>query len=329
MLNEKCVLIGSKGLPYRWHGVNCIFQKSKGARIENVLYIRGPLLQFTPPSMQPTASTALSTGTVASQQLTLNLSLSDYLPGIQVQDGFRFRRGQEAFLAKLAVAFDKGEMNHLGVFVPGYGKTITALASFVMAHAMGLARKLVVFVPRGNLRDQYADPEELAQVMRWLGAPPFSFCVADSDRVFLKNLRTQIIITTYQYASGEGGHKALQQLCGTAPCMFIFDEVHHLSEDGLWASKIEQLDHTCSVALSGTPIRSDNKALFGVPFETGENGEQYYHALHEVSLRDAHREGKILKHVEAHVFDYKLEMVRQDRNVMSAEFNKELSGRGR
>ena len=236
----------------------------------------------------------------------------DALPGIVLTNGFRFRHGQEAFLTKLADAFRRGEMNHLGVFVPGYGKTITALASFLVARALGVAEKLVVFVPRGNLRDQYADPKELAEVFSNLGAPPLSFCVADSERVFLKNLDTQIIITTYQYASGEGGHRALLEYCKRGRALFVFDEVHHLSEDGLWAQRIEQFPHAASVALSGTPMRSDNKTLFGVPFVVGDDGDQYYEALHEVTMRDAHEEGNILKRVDAHVVDYRLKMVRGD-----------------
>ncbi|MEO1477667.1 MAG: DEAD/DEAH box helicase family protein [Bacteroidota bacterium] len=234
------------------------------------------------------------------------------LPGIRLQGGFRFRRGQQAFLTRLAATFERGERNHLGVFVPGYGKTITALASFVIAYRMRVAKKLVVFVPRGNLRDQYADPTELSQVFRNLGAPPFSFCVADSDRVFLKNIDTQIVVTTYQYASGEGGHAALLKYCRTAPCLFVFDEVHHLADDGLWAQRIADLPFEASVALSGTPMRSDNKTLFGVPFDAGPDGEQYYRALHEVTMREAHAEGGILKEVEAHVVDYHLQMVRED-----------------
>jgi len=237
---------------------------------------------------------------------------SRLIPGVYPRNGFKFRRGQEIFLAKLGSALQRGQNNHLGVFVPGYGKTITALSSFVVAHSLGIAKKLVVFVPRGNLRDQYADPKELSQVLYNLGAPPFSYCVADSEQVFLKNLDTTIIITTYQYASGKGGHQALLRFCQAAPCMFVFDEVHHLSDDGLWASKIEQFPFTCSVALSGTPMRSDNKTLFGVPFETRENAEQYYVSLHEVTMRDAHAEGKILKRVKAHTVDYKLKMKRGD-----------------
>ncbi len=251
-----------------------------------------------------------------SDEAANNSSLSDLwpgdLPGIQVQNGFRFRRGQELFLRKLAAAFARDEMNHLGVFVPGYGKTITALASFIVALRMGVADKLVVFVPRGNLRDQYADPQELGNLFRNIGAPPLSFCVADSEAVFLKNINTQIIITTYQYASGRGGHRALMEYCRSGRCMFIFDEVHHLSDDGTWASRIQHFPHVCSVALSGTPMRSDNKTLFGVPFESGPDGDQFYVALHEVTLRDAHEEGRILKTVAAHVVDYRLKMVRED-----------------
>src|SRR5438105_1195569 len=68
------------------------------------------------------------------------------IPGVYPRNGFKFRRGQEIFLGKLAGALQRGEDNHLGVFVPGYGKTITALASFVVAHSLGIAKKLVVFV---------------------------------------------------------------------------------------------------------------------------------------------------------------------------------------
>ena len=234
------------------------------------------------------------------------------LPGITLQKGFRFRRGQHQFLYKLAEALGRGEESHLGVFVPGYGKTITALAAFVIARHLGRAERLVVFVPRGNLRDQYADPEALSRLFRDLGAPPFTFCVADSERVFLKNLGTQIIITTYQYASGRGGHKALMRYCRAAPCLFVFDEIHHLATDSTWSTQIEQFPSACSLGLSGTPMRSDNKTLFGVPFEVGGDGEQYYVALHEVTMRDAHEEGGILKRVEAHAIDYRLKMVRED-----------------
>ena len=234
------------------------------------------------------------------------------LPGITVQPGFRFRSGQVRFLKKLASAFDAGEFNHLGVFVPGYGKTITALASFVIAHAMGVAQKLVVFVPRGNLRDQYADKKEMGHLFQSIGAPRFSFAVADSDKVFLKNLNTQIIITTYQYASGANGAQALRQYCEHAPCMFVFDEVHHLADDGTWATVISTFRSSSSIALSGTPVRSDSKSLYGVPVEKGKEGEGFYKALHEVTLKDAHSEGKILKRVEAHVVDYHLTMLRED-----------------
>ncbi len=241
---------------------------------------------------------------------------STLLPGITLREGFRLRAGQYAFLQKLADALRNGNMSHLGVFVPGYGKTITALASFVMAKHLNIVEKLVVFVPRGNLRDQYADARELATVFRHLGAPALTFCVADSERTFLKNLHTDIIITTYQYASGKGGNEALKRFCTGAACMFVFDEVHHLSEDGSWAGSITQFPFVCSVALSGTPMRSDNKSLFGVPTETrmAADGKQiqFYTPLHETLLRDAHAEGRILKRVAVHIIDYTVKLKNTD-----------------
>jgi superfamily II DNA or RNA helicase len=242
------------------------------------------------------------------------------IPGITLSGGFRFRRGQHEFLYKLAYVLQHGERNHLGVFVPGYGKTITALASFLVARTLCVAQKLVVFVPRGNLRDQYANPAELSALMRNLGAPPLSFCVADSERTFLKNLHTDVIITTYQYASGRGGSAALEQFCKRARCMFVFDEVHHLSEDGTWAANIKKFPFACSVALSGTPMRSDNKSLFGVPLDVQHGGDgritQFYKPLHEVLLRDAHAEGRILKKVAAHVIDYHIKLKNTDTGAV-------------
>ena len=234
------------------------------------------------------------------------------IPGLALRDGFALRDGQSAFLRAWAEALESGERNALGVFVPGYGKTITALAAFLVARALGVADRLVVFVPRGNLRDQYADGAELARVFQALGAPPVSFCVADSDRVFLKNLDVEVVITTYQYASGERGNDALVAFCRQAKALFVFDEVHHLATDGTWARAVERFPHAASVALSGTPLRSDNKTLFGVPFTTDDDGFQYYHALHEVGMRQAHAEGAILKRVDAHVVDYTVRMVRTD-----------------
>ena len=237
-----------------------------------------------------------------------------HLPGISIRPPFAFRTGQLHFLHKLSTRLLQNDNYHLGVFVPGYGKTITALASFVIARHLKKAHKLIVFVPRGNLRDQYADAKELSSVLRNLGAPPLTFCTADSDKTFLKNASTDIIITTYQYASGKTGNAALQAFASKEKCMFVFDEVHHLSDEGTWAKAINNLPHTCSVALSGTPVRSDNKALFGVPFEI-KNDERFYSALHEVLLRDAHEEGKILKRVSVNMIDYKIKL----RNIDTQE----------
>ena len=234
------------------------------------------------------------------------------LPGVRLGDGFSFRDGQRAFLAKWAEALERGERNALGVFVPGYGKTITALAAYVVARALGVCDRLVVFVPRGNLRDQYADADELAQVFHWLGAGSVTYCAADSDRTFLKNLDTEVVVTTYQYASGERGNDALVEYCRRAKALFVFDEVHHLATDGTWARAIERFPHAASVALSGTPMRSDSKTLFGVPTTTDAEGFEYYDALHEVGMREAHAEGGILKRVDAHVVDYSVRMVRTD-----------------
>lgn len=239
----------------------------------------------------------------------------DNLPGLQPASGFSFRHGQRAFLIKLVEAYQEGRMDHLGVFVPGYGKTLTALASFAVARAMGICDRLVVFVPRSNLQDQYADPDEMARMLRWIGAPPMRFCVADSSRVFLKN-PIPIVVATYQYTCGTSGNRSLQRYCKGGSPLFVLDEIHHLPEQGTWSQAVGQLPYRSLIGLSGTPLRSDGQPLFGVPYDsvTTDDGreEHRYRALHEVSLRDAHAEGQILKRIEAHVVDYTIRMVEED-----------------
>ena len=243
-------------------------------------------------------------------------SRPDSLPGLSPAPNFQFRDGQRAFLRKLAAAYERGEREHLGVFVPGYGKTLIALASFAVARAQGVADRLVVFVPRGNLRDQYADADEMARMLQWIGAPPMPFCVADSSEVYLKNPDIPIVIATYQYACGDSGNQSLHRYCRPGRPLFVLDETHHLPEEGTWSAAVDALPHDALIGLSGTPMRSDGEPLFGMPKDviTNDDGSEsvYYRALHEVGLRDAHAEGEILKRVEAHVVDYAITMVEED-----------------
>ena len=238
------------------------------------------------------------------------------LPGLDPAADFSFREGQRAFLVKLAKAYQEGRTDHLGVFVPGYGKTLTALASFAVARAMGVCDRLVVFVPRSNLQEQYADADEMARMLRWIGAPRMPFCVADSDRVFVKNPDLPIVIATYQYACGQSGNRDLQRYCNQGAPLFVLDEIHHLPEEGTWSQAVGRLPYDSLIGLSGTPLRSDGKPLFGVPHDvvqTKSGGEElHYRALHEVGLSDAHAEGEILKRIEAHIIDYTVTMVEED-----------------
>ena len=244
-----------------------------------------------------------------------NVDAAD-LPGLDPADDFSFRDGQLAFLAKLARAYQEGRTDHLGVFVPGYGKTLTALASFAVARAMGVCDSLVVFVPRSNLQEQYADADEMARMLRWIGAPRMPFCVADADRVFVKNPDIPIVIATYQYACGQSGNRDLQRYCNQGSPLFVLDEIHHLPEEGTWSQAVGRLPYDSLIGLSGTPLRSDGKPLFGVPHDVVESNdgreELHYRALHEVGLSDAHAEGEILKRIEAHIIDYTVTMVEED-----------------
>jgi superfamily II DNA or RNA helicase len=153
-------------------------------------------------------------------------------------------------------------------------------------------------------------------MLRWIGAPRMPFCVANSDRVFVKNPDIPIVIATYQYACGPSGNSDLQRYCSQGSPLFVLDEIHHLPEEGTWSQAVGRLPYDSLIGLSGTPLRSDGQPLFGVPHDvvpTNDGREElHYRALHEVSLRDAHAEGQILKRIEAHVIDYTITMVEED-----------------
>ena len=95
--------------------------------------------RFAAPRRSPVSSPA--------RPLPADAPLGVALPGIRLRDGFALREGQRIFLERWAELLRGTERNALGVFVPGYGKTITALASYVVARALGIADRLVVFVP--------------------------------------------------------------------------------------------------------------------------------------------------------------------------------------
>jgi len=158
------------------------------------------------------------------------------------------RAWQAAFLARHAAATDR---DFLLVATPGAGKT---LAACLAARAAG-CEQLVVVCPTTALRSQWADAADRVGLHldpRWRNAD--GAWRADADGV---------AVTYQQVASAPDlfAHHLAR------PTFVVLDEVHHAGESATWGTALRGAfgDARRRLALSGTPFRSDARAI---PFVT-------------------------------------------------------------
>ena len=158
------------------------------------------------------------------------------------------RAWQAAFLARHAAATGR---DFLLVATPGAGKT---LAACLAARAAG-CEQLIVVCPTTALRSQWADAADrlgLHLDPRWRNAD--GAWRSDVDGV---------AVTYQQVASAPDlfAHHLAR------PTFVVLDEIHHAGESATWGTALRAAfgDAQRRLALSGTPFRSDARAI---PFVT-------------------------------------------------------------
>ena len=160
------------------------------------------------------------------------------------------RAWQAAFLARHAAATDR---DFLLVATPGAGKTLAACQA---ARAAG-CEQLVVVCPTTALRSQWADAADRVGLHldpRWRNAD--GAWRADVDGV---------AVTYQQVASAPDlfAHHLAR------PTFVVLDEVHHAGESATWGTALRAAfgDAHRRLALSGTPFRSDARAIPFVSYD--------------------------------------------------------------
>ncbi len=149
----------------------------------------------------------------------------------------------------------------LAVATPGAGKTTLALAAARQDLAAHPGRRLVVVAPTQHLKGQWADAAERFGLHLDPEWAPGAGIPADVHG----------LVTTYQQVAGAA--PALARVAGGS--FAVLDEVHHAGDERAWGDGARQAFAGAAVrlALSGTPFRSDTRAIPFVAYDAGGEAE--------------------------------------------------------
>src|SRR5712691_12900954 len=172
-----------------------------------------------------------------------------------VSDSVRLRPWQHAALAR---CLNSQSPDFLAVATPGAGKTTFALVALRMVLAEQPAR-VVVVTPTAHLKTQWAQ----AAARLHLHLDP-AWSAADGA---LSSDMHGVVITYQQVALNPGAVRRL-----AVGAFVILDEVHHGGEDRAWGAALQEAFGVAArrLSLSGTPFRSDTRAIPFVRYHADE-----------------------------------------------------------
>jgi superfamily II DNA or RNA helicase len=216
----------------------------------------------------------------------------------------RLRRWQKAALDQFVAAL---KPDFLAVATPGAGKTTFALtaARHQLAEQPG---RLIVVAPTAHLKIQWAR-----------AAAAFSLHLDPSWSAAGGALPADMhgIVTTYQQVASSA--ELLSRLARDA--FVVFDELHHAADDRAWGAAIQQaFGESCRrLALSGTPFRSDTRAIPFVSYHGDEAVPDF-----EYSYGDALSDRRVVRPVYFPTTNGHMEWSAPNGSVHSATFDDHL-----
>jgi hypothetical protein len=200
------------------------------------------------------------------------------------------------------------------VVVPvGYGKTVIGVGSFEVACGVGGADTCLYLTPTDVLRTQVHQGVERALSVIGASRPIRKILADNGAAVRVRTMNANFVVATYQQVVAAPA--LYQALCRDRRVHLVCDEAHHLGESGRWAAAIGMLGARSSILLSATPVRLDRDAIAGARYAPGEPGFREIDPLVLVSMRQAWRERRILKHLNIQMKDYAVQLQGADGGV--------------
>ncbi|HET7129409.1 MAG TPA: DEAD/DEAH box helicase, partial [Gaiellaceae bacterium] len=217
----------------------------------------------------------------------------------------RLRPWQKAAFDRFVAADAK---DFLAVATPGAGKTTFALTASRYALARHPTR-LVVVAPTAHLKLQWAR-----------AAAAFSLHLDPAWSAADGRLSPDMhgIVTSYQQVAASPALVARL----AADAFVVFDELHHAADERAWGTAIQAAfaDASRRLALSGTPFRSDTRAIPFVRYSGDEAVPDY-----EYSYGDALTDRRVVRPVYFPRTNGHMEWAAPDGSLHAATFDDPLN----
>jgi superfamily II DNA or RNA helicase len=217
----------------------------------------------------------------------------------------RLRPWQHAALARYGAAV---RPDFLAVATPGAGKTTFALAALRTTLATRPAR-VVIVAPTAHLKVQWA----AAATRLGLHLDP-AWSPADGDMP----ADMHGVVTSYQQVAMSADE--LRRIAKGA--YVVLDEVHHAGDEQAWGDAVRLAfgDSARRLSLSGTPFRSDTRAIPFIRYEADEAVPDF-----EYGYGDALRDGRVVRPVYFPRVGGEMEWSAPDGAVHQATFDDPLA----
>jgi superfamily II DNA or RNA helicase len=213
----------------------------------------------------------------------------------------RLRPWQKAALDRFV---ESPQPDFLAVATPGAGKTTFALTA-ARHQLAALPGRLVVVAPTAHLKQQWA--QAAARFSLHLD-PAWS----PADGALPRDMHG--IVTSYQQVATSA--PALARL--TRGAFVVFDELHHAADDRAWGASIREAFAGAArrLALSGTPFRSDTRAIPFVRYRGDEAVPDF-----EYGYGDALADRRVVRPVYFPTTNGEMEWSAPDGSIHSATFD--------
>ena len=219
----------------------------------------------------------------------------------------RLRRWQKRALDLLAERRAAEATDLLCVATPGAGKTTFALTAAAGSLAATPRQRLLVVAPTSHLKLQWAGAANRFGLVLEPSWPSAAAMPADAHGV----------VVTYQQVATDPD--ALRPHADGA--FVVLDELHHAGDERAWGDAVRHAFEPAAfrLALSGTPFRSDTRAIPFVRYRLDEAAPEF-----EYGYEDALRDGRVVRPVYFPRIGGFMEWVAPDGAQLAADFDDPL-----